>query len=83
MKIKTKKELHDKSIADLKKLLKEASGANRLLRLDHQQGKLKNTSSLSEKRVEIAVIKTIINEKSEENKSASVKVSSDKKGGSK
>ena|SRR3989344_4185883 len=86
MKTQIKKELHNKSIVELRTQLKEVSENMRELRLDHEMGKLKNTSSLTNKRVELAVIKTILNEKlvkekfektaeaeSEKNKTAVVK----------
>ena len=63
MKINQKNELHEKSIDQLQKelsdLRKELSGLN----FDHQMGKVKNTSSLRNKRQQIAVIGTILNEK--------------------
>lgn len=64
MKSQVKKELHTKSVSELIAQLKEERNAMRLLKLDKETGKLKNTSSLTQKRVEIAVISTIINEKS-------------------
>lgn len=63
MKTQIKKELHNKSIIELRAQLKEAKESQRVLRLDQEMGKLKNTSSLNSNRVEIAVISTIINEK--------------------
>jgi ribosomal protein L29 len=63
MKIQIKKELHTKSVGELTKQLKDARNEKRIMQLDREMGKLKNTSSLSSKRVEIAVISTIINEK--------------------
>jgi ribosomal protein L29 len=65
MKIKEKKELHLKSINELNKLLKEAHSELLTLMLDKEQNKLKNTSSLSNKRREIAVIKTVVRIKKE------------------
>lgn len=67
MKINTKKELHSKSTQELEKQLNEAKNALRLLRFEHEQGRIKNTSSISEKKNEIAVIATIINEKGGKN----------------
>lgn len=63
MKTQAKKELHSKSIKELSKLLKDAKADNAKLNLDKEMGKIKNTSGLTVKRVEIAVISTIINEK--------------------
>jgi len=79
MKTNYKKELHNKSITELRAQLKEVSEAVRALKLDHEMGKLKNTSSLTNKRVEIAVIKTIVNEKLLEEKiEQTVKVEGEK-----
>ncbi len=63
MKTQIKKELHNRSLTELSAQLKEAKEAQRVLRLDQEMGKLKNTSSLGNNRAEIAVISTIINEK--------------------
>jgi ribosomal protein L29 len=67
MKLKDKKELQAKDATELKKLLKDAKTAMMTLLLDKEQNKLKNTSSLSNKRREIAVIQTILREKEETN----------------
>ncbi len=67
MKLKDKKELHAKDTTELKKLLKDAKTAMMTLLLDKEQNKLKNTSSLSNKRREIAVIQTILRAKEETN----------------
>jgi len=63
MKTADKKELHGKSLVELQKLLLDAKHALDGLRLDHQQSKLTNTSLISVKRKEIAVIKTLMKEK--------------------
>ena len=63
MKTQLKKELHAKNGTEIATQLKEAREALRVLRLDQEMGKLKNTSSLSQKKVEIAVMQTILNEK--------------------
>ncbi len=63
MKIQIKKELHAKTASELRKQLVAAHEEQRTMRLDQEMGKLKNTSSLTSKRVEIAVISTILNEK--------------------
>lgn len=60
MKSKDKKELHTKSIKELRALAIEAKDAFAALRLDKTQNKLKNTSLLSLKRKEIAQMLTII-----------------------
>jgi ribosomal protein L29 len=64
MKTQIKKELHNKSVAELREQLKEARVTLRKLRLEKETGRLKNTSSLGAKRVETAVLQTIIREKS-------------------
>jgi len=63
MKLNIKKELHAKSVTELRKRLLDAREEQRVLRLDKEMGKLKNTSSLTGNRIEIAVISTILNEK--------------------
>ncbi|OGH24311.1 MAG: 50S ribosomal protein L29 [Candidatus Levybacteria bacterium RIFCSPLOWO2_01_FULL_39_24] len=60
MKSKDRKELHLKSIKDLRNLVAEAKDALVGLRLDKTQNKLKNTSLLVVKRKEIAQMLTII-----------------------
>lgn len=60
MKTKDKKELHSKSLKELNKLVIDAKDMVVGLRLDKTQNKLKNTSSLSVKRKEIAQMLTII-----------------------
>lgn len=62
MKSKVKKELHTKTIQELKQLLKETRDGLFKLKLEHARKKLKNTSLISEKRKEIAKIMTIIRE---------------------
>lgn len=59
MKAKDKKELHKKSIQELKKMVSEAKDALAKLKLEKVQNKLKNTSQLSVKRKEIAQMLTI------------------------
>ena len=63
MKTKDKKELHLKSLQELKKLVIDVKDALSDLKLDKTQNKLKNTSLLSLKRKEIAQMLTIIREK--------------------
>jgi ribosomal protein L29 len=60
MKSKNKKELHLKSIKELKNLVNEAKDALAELSLDKIRNKLKNTSQLFTKRKEIAQMLTII-----------------------
>lgn len=79
MKTQIKKELHNKSLTELRAQLKEAKHAQRVLRLDQEMGKLKNTSSLGNNRAEIAVISTIINEKTAKEKVVEVTKADDKK----
>lgn len=60
MKSKEKRELHAKSIKELKNLVTEAKNELAGLKMDKTQNKLKNTSILSLKRKEIAQMLTII-----------------------
>ncbi len=63
MKTKEKKELLLKSVKELSNLVVAAKDALSGLMLDKTQNKLKNTSSLSVKRKEIAQMLTIIRKK--------------------
>lgn len=63
MKTSIKKELHAKTINELKKQLGDAYEEIRVLRLNHTMGKLKSPKEIGGKREEIAVVKTIIKEK--------------------
>ncbi len=63
MKTNEIKELHLKTESELKKLLLDAQIVLVSLRLEKEQNKLKNTRELFNKRKEVAVIKTILNEK--------------------
>ena len=63
MKIKEKKEMFAKKDLELRKMLKEAKAALLDLVLDLGQNKLKNTSLISKKRKEVALIKTALREK--------------------
>lgn len=63
MKIKEKKELQQKSIKELKLLLQQVKEELFRLRLEKFQKKLKNTSSIFQKRKDIARILTILKEK--------------------
>jgi large subunit ribosomal protein L29 len=67
MKTKEKKDLRTKSIVELRTMLKTARDAVFTAKLEKSQNKLKNTSSLSLKRKEIAQILTIMKEKEIEN----------------
>lgn len=60
MKSKDKKELHLKSIRELRKLVIEAKDALAGLKLDKVQNKLKNTRILSLKRKDITQMLTVI-----------------------
>lgn len=63
MKVNDRKELHSKSVEELEKLLKESYNTLSQIKLDNEQNKLKNTQSMTLTRKEIAVMKTILNEK--------------------
>ncbi len=63
MKTKEKKDLHTKSQAELKTLLKSAREALSAAKLEKTQNKLKNTSLITVKKREIAQILTILKEK--------------------
>ncbi|RJQ38715.1 50S ribosomal protein L29 [Candidatus Microgenomates bacterium] len=63
MKTKQKKELHAKTIQEIKVLLKEAKEEMFSLKLEKVQRKLKNLRSIFEKRKNIAKMLTILREK--------------------
>ena len=63
MKTSIKKDLHTKAADELKKLIKDAQATLGALLLDKEQYTLKNTSSVFNKRKELAVLKTILKEK--------------------
>ena len=63
MKTKEKKDLHTKTLVELRTLLKNAKDAVFTAKLEKSQNKLKNTRSIFLKRKEIAQILTIIKEK--------------------
>lgn len=63
MKSKDRKDIFIKSEKELTKLLNEAKDSLFNLRMDLSQNKLKNTSSIFNKRNEIALILTAIKEK--------------------
>jgi ribosomal protein L29 len=60
MKSKDKKELHAKSINELRKLIAEAKDALSALRMDKTLNKLKNTRQLFIKGKEIAQMLTVV-----------------------
>ena len=63
MKTKDKKELHTKSLEELKKIVKEAKDLVSGFMLDKSQNKLKNPRQIFWKRKEIATALTIIRAK--------------------
>lgn len=63
MKIKEKKTLREKTIAELKLSISEAKDGLRADYLEAQRGKLKNTSLLLHKRKDIARMSSILREK--------------------
>ncbi len=63
MKSKDRKDFFTKSEKELRKLLTEARDSLFNLRMDLSQNKLKNTSSIFNKRNEIALILTALKEK--------------------
>lgn len=60
MKAKERKDLHTKNTNELRTLLRDARQALLVLKLDHSLHKLKNTTELKGKRVDIARIQTIL-----------------------
>lgn len=62
MKSKAKKELHTKTMQELKQLLKETKDEIFKLKIEHARKKLKNTSLISGKRKDLAKIMTMIKE---------------------
>ena len=67
MKTKMRQELKNSDITDLRKKVSDTQKAFTIAMMDHKQFKLKNTSSLTTMRKEIAIIKTIIIEKEAQN----------------
>jgi large subunit ribosomal protein L29 len=63
MKRNEKKDLHDKSQEELKKTLSEYEKEFFEMKMEKEQGKLKNTSGLTNLRKKIAIVKTIMNQK--------------------
>jgi ribosomal protein L29 len=66
MKVNDKKELHEKSAGELRKMLKDGHELFLALKLDREQNKLKNTRGIYNTRKNIAVIKTILKGKEEQ-----------------
>ena len=63
MKSKQKKEARNKTIDELKVLIADLQKELNSLSLDNAQKKLKNTSLISIKRRELAIVKTFLTEK--------------------
>lgn len=63
MKVNDKKELHAKSVSELKKLINDTYNTLRDLKLDNEQNKLKNTRGIFNTRKEIAVMQSILSMK--------------------
>lgn len=63
MKTKDKQDIKNKSVAELRTLLRETRGKLFTARLDATQFKLKNTRSLFSLRKDVAVILTALREK--------------------
>ena len=64
MKTREKKELHKKTLPELKTLLTEIKKALQSARTERAQNKLKNTRLIFLKRKELAQVLTVLNEKS-------------------
>lgn len=60
MKTTDKKDLQTKSVKELQKLVEEAKKALTQLKLDHAQAKVKDTRSIFNKRKEIAIMQTVL-----------------------
>lgn len=67
MKVNDKKELHSKDAVELRKMLKDGHELLLSLKLDREQNKLKNTRGIFNTRKNIAIIKTILRGKEEQN----------------
>ncbi len=67
MKTKVKKEIRNNDVLELRKKLKDSRQAFVQAMLDHKQFKLKNSSSLTTMRKEIAIILTVLKEKEAQN----------------
>ena len=68
MKTKEVKELPNKTVADLKKMLNDLHMDDAKLRLDLKLGRDKNTGRLKEIKKDIARVMTVLNIKKGENK---------------
>ena len=64
MKTRDKKELHKKTLPELKGILIEIKKALQAAKMERAQNKLKNTRLIFLKRKELALTLTLINEKS-------------------
>lgn len=73
MKTKQKKELHSKTVQELKISLNEAKEELFSLKLEKAQKKLKNLRSVFIKRKDIAKILSILQEKESENANLAIK----------
>lgn len=67
MKTKVRQEIKNSEVVELRKKLNDARQALAQAMLDHKQFKLKNSSSLTTMRKEIAVILTVLKEKEVQN----------------
>lgn len=72
MKNKVLQEIKNKEIVELRKSVNEAKAELTSMQLEHAQFKLKNTSSLTSKRKEIAVMQTVLREKEAQNNGKNV-----------
>jgi len=63
MKTKARQEIRNSEISELRKKLKDTRQTLAQAMLDHKQFKLKNSSSITTMRKEIAVILTVLREK--------------------
>jgi ribosomal protein L29 len=67
MKTKIRQEIKNSEVVELKKRLTDTRQALMQAMLDHKQFKLKNSSSITNYRREIAVILTVLREKEAQN----------------
>ncbi len=67
MKTKIRQEIKNSEVVELRKKLKDSRQALTQAMLDHKQFKLKNSSSLTTMRKEIAIILTVLKEKEAHN----------------
>lgn len=76
MKSQDKKALQTKTIEEIAKMINDAKQALAAVRFEHVQGQLKDTSSITNKRKEIAILQTVLQGKA----SLEAKTVSDKGG---